>query len=78
MNFNQVVIWPYDPIVSISNIRVQQNSTPYIHIPKPEIKKFCNKRHAKRILYKKHNIKTNTVTSTVVGVREGMMQQNKK
>jgi hypothetical protein len=42
MNFSTSFIWRYDPHGIISNMRVKNRNTPYIHEPKPDIEKFAN------------------------------------
>ena len=34
--------WSYDPLGIISNKRVENKSTPYIHTHRPEIEQFMN------------------------------------
>lgn len=42
MNFQLRFTWSYDPFGIISNLRVEQKTTPYIHTPMLEIEKFMN------------------------------------
>jgi hypothetical protein len=42
MNFSTSFIWRYDPHGIISDMRVKNRNTPYIHEPKPDIEKFVN------------------------------------
>lgn len=43
IKFKSSFSWPYDPLRVISKIRSEQNSTPYVHITKPEIEQFVNR-----------------------------------
>jgi len=42
MKFKPSFTWSYDPLGIISKIRVEQNSTPYAHTPRPEIAQYDN------------------------------------
>ena len=42
MKFKLSFTWSYDPLGIISKLRVEQNSAPYTHTPKPEIEKYMN------------------------------------
>lgn len=42
MNFKLNFIWSYYPLGVISNLRVENNTNPYIHTPRPEIEKYMN------------------------------------
>lgn len=37
----------YDPLGIISRLRVEQNTTPYAHTPRPKIQQFSNKEKCK-------------------------------
>ena len=43
MKFDIIFLWQYDPCGIISEMRVKNKNIPYVHSPKPEIKKFTNK-----------------------------------
>ena len=42
MNFKLSSTWSYDPLGIISKLRVEQKTTPYGHIPRPEIEQYAN------------------------------------
>jgi hypothetical protein len=42
MDFSLNFPWNYDPFGIISKIRLKQKTSPYAHVPKPEIEKFMN------------------------------------
>ena len=42
MNFNLSFTWSYDPLGTISKLKVENKNTPYIHTHKPEINKYMN------------------------------------
>ena len=42
MKFQVSFIWNYDPCEIIYEMRVKHKIVPYVHTPKPEIKKFAN------------------------------------
>ena len=43
MRFSLSFTWSYDPLGSISKIRVENKSTPYIHTHKLDIERYINK-----------------------------------
>lgn len=42
MKFKLNFTWSYDPLGIISKLRVEYNTTPYAHTPRPEIEKYAN------------------------------------
>ena len=42
MQFSLNFTWSYDPLGTISKLRVKNKSTPYIHTHKPEIERYMN------------------------------------
>jgi hypothetical protein len=42
MKFGTSFLWHYDPHEIIAEMRLKNKSSPYVHVPKPEIKKFVN------------------------------------
>jgi hypothetical protein len=42
MRFTMTSTWAYDPFGVISELRVKQRSTPYVHTQKPKVEKYMN------------------------------------
>lgn len=42
MKFSLSFTWSYDPWGTISKLRVENKTTPYIHTSRPEIEKYAN------------------------------------